>query len=188
MKTRILSIFLTSLATLSFAQKDTVTERQSGINITSSISGYAYGINLNPNFTYRLHRHVLSIGPSILLFQGYFDGDNVVAKLTGAQAVYQFYPNPKQNTINFFFQYDCIYQHFVDKGISWKNVDNTLEQYLGYGFKINFSRHLYLNQSMGLGLNYSHRKTVFDSRFANTDKKYAELSGIFKFGIGYQFN
>ncbi len=183
MKTTLALTLFILIPLLTIAQKDTLNDRNFGIHISSAFDHF-YTITLNPNITYTIKKHAFSLGPTIFTEPDYYLYNNVsFMKLSGVQGTYQFYPIKQQKILDFFIEYDFIYQKFKELN---GTVENYRDQYLGYGLKIKFLQKFYINQNIGLGINYLRRIPENDNP-SDTPGKYSELGIIVKFGLGYQF-
>jgi hypothetical protein len=174
--------------------------------------------NILPSITLSKNKHVFLAGPGFYYNLPY----NEYISAYGAQAGYQFYPNGRNNRFNLFFEYDVSFikkaytynyytGHYPNSQLIKKTaVVTALDNYIGFGFKVNLDKVFYLHTNVGLGvlmyredahLEFSDGST-YDysdgtgfyygrvSRFHSMWGSYTEvlhdrqLIGIFKVGLG----
>lgn len=188
MKPPLFILFIT-LSNFLFAQSEITPKSKlgPGINLSSSISGEGSDINFNPTINLGINRHVLAIVPCFTWSEEFYVDGKSGTKLSGLQGYYQFYPNPEQKVIDFYFQNDFIYQSYKGTGSNWESTYSSVEHYLGYEFNIKFLQHFYFNNNVGIGMYFSRAKTIYTDTQHGEDYRYNKLSGIFKVGLGYQF-
>jgi len=149
---------MTLLTEFTHAQTDDFPKTNMGVYINSSISGVYNFVTLNPGFSISKKRHTFGIGPILILATNFFDTlRNGGFKLSGLHGIYQFHPSKYDRILNFYFQYDILYQNVNDSCIMHKKSNyHSIEQYIGYGLKVNLSDNIYIKQNVGYGLIFSH--------------------------------
>ena len=169
---------------VSIAQKDSSTNLTNSINLSVSYGG---DFNLNPNYSFQIKRHDFSIGPTLMLFPWWFTTNRTIT-VSGINFNYQFHPFRKQNIFDFSLQYNLIYQHYYHDHEIESVSYNSFQNHLGFNNRIKLMKNYYVDLSMGIG-NYYYQCNFHD--FVTNKKSsrdYSHLSGIIKFGIGYNFN
>lgn len=152
------------------------------IGLDFSMSNTAIGkANINPSVTFSKGKHFIFAGP-YFLYPYYF---NPYRPIYGVQTGYQFYPNGSCNKFNLFFEYNfsfvkgsVIDQEWSHAGLSRRGIEiESLDNYLGFGFKANITTHLYFHSSVGLGVIYYGQITTYKNSFSGveTEVLYKEL-------------
>lgn len=125
-----------------------------------------------PAFSVQKGSHALKIAPVIQYFTNEARNRPEEMRFTGVSAAY-FYNCPSSSKyLDFFFVYEFKAHWFedrwtgnvydIDQGI-YKEYGYESEEFfntntLGYGFRINFGKHIYLQQSISAGLRFSEIK------------------------------
>ena len=106
-------------------------------------------------------------------------------RINGLQFVYEFDPYEKGRRFEFYFFYRFGFTHFKDKiyaaGSGSESTNQHAFSYLnsvGSGFRWNWSKRWYLNNSFGIGPQFVHSFAKFNSA---PDEKY------FRFGVGFNY-
>ena len=148
--------------------------------------------NIYPALTLSKGKHVAFAGPAFIYGIYY----NPYPPSYGVQMGYQFYPNGRNNRFNLFFEYDFNYVrsqfHFgyystnqtalKKQGILLSSVDN----YLGFGFRLNLSKGLYFKTNLGVGLIYYGEK--YHEEYNDGTVKNYSSGNQFYFGNFYPFS
>ncbi len=182
--------------------QDTTKTFQLGVNGYVSYNGIGR-TNINPSIVTSYGRHTVFIG--VLLV----DNIDVLQNgyLPGLQLGYQFYPNGKEKIFNLFFEYDF---NLLKAKIENDNPTSlsinqnsysametlevfNIEQYLGYGFNIQFLKRFYFTTSVGIGCGWYQRQFIYNCdngqviKLGDRKPYFGMPTGIFKTGIGFNF-
>lgn len=195
----ILIILLAQVSTL--AQVDSVSMHSisHGGNIGTYISGGSQGVALSIDYTIEKGKSLISLGP-VFNRDLYIEQDYGVRKKNtgfnfyGAHCSYIYYPNDRSTIFNLFFQMDVsFFKYSLDANIDYYNPYRTLtksdesyfESTLSYGIRINFLKHLYINNSIGLGIGFGNTKYFYDQEpMRESNDRF--LTGLIKIGIGFK--
>lgn len=135
----------------------------------------------------------------------YYNGN---FSLTGLNAVYQISPNTKRKIFQSYFQNEFFFHYYIDNNttkelysnyghqflpaaISYKSHQTIIGDYIGWGFKVKFLNNFYVNQSIGMGMEYY--ATVLDYKdisynsYNRNDRSFRP-GVILKLGLGYKFD
>ena len=163
----------------SLAQQDTVLNKKKcyyGINISQILpieiqNIFEDGVAVIPSLNIIKNKHKFFIGPVIYPENFHHSAkiNNHPKLIEGLSILYQFFPLPGNKLLNFYYSYDFRIDY-----------DYGVVNEVGYGFRLNFLKNTYVNNSFTIGT-YSDGGAVFD--FYNAD-----LSATLKFGVGYIFN
>ena len=119
------------------------------------------GLLFNPRFGISIGKSIFYLGPTFSNSYGF----------TGGNFVYQIYPNGLGRTFDFFFQGDLIiqkstynrsaslYPYIYPYWIDTKVTDTEWGIYIGYGFNLNFTKHIFFTTNFSLGQN-NHKRLV----------------------------
>ena len=185
-----------------FAQKDS-TEKlsiQHGGGAGVYLSGGSHGPCLFTDYTIERGKSLISVGP--LFNQDLFVGaDHGVRRqtegfnLTGGHCSYVLYPNDTKNTFNLFFQLDmAFFKNKIDAYNEYFHPyhlvltqlnEKVLETTISYGFRINFLKRFYFNQSLGIGAIFINQKYLYEDETTRNSKG-KSLTGLFKIGLGFR--
>jgi hypothetical protein len=201
MKKIIIIFIVSSLSNILIAQ-DTIRTFQLGVNGYISYNGIGRA-NINPSVVTNYGKHTVFMG--VLLV----DKVDVLQKgyLPGLQLGYQFYPNGKEKIFDLFFEYDfdllkVKMKNDTPTSLSFNQNDYyametlevfNIEQYLGYGFNIQFLNHFYFTTTAGIGCGWYQRQFIYNCDNGEVikmgDRKlyFGMPTGIFKTGIGFNF-
>jgi hypothetical protein len=114
------------------------------------------GQSVLPTITLTRGKHVFFAGPAL-----YYLNDENPRPLTGANLGYQFFPNGRQNRFNLFLEYDFTYMEGTTRekpSYNWYSASSykihivDISNYLGFGFRLNIIKNLYLNAGAGVGI------------------------------------
>jgi len=195
-----LFIFITCLCTVfSLKSQDSLKKLKLGADF--SIGNNALGRrNILPNITLSKGRHSIFLGPAFIFGMEY----NPFPPQYGVQAGYQFYPNGTKHRFNLFFEYDfnCVNANFkfyydapalhelTTRSINVSSVDN----YMGFGFRLNIFKWLYLKTMVGVGIIYymqSFKDTYNDGTVENYSTGSPHVGNFYPFNgqlAGYYYN
>ncbi len=189
-------------------QADTLETKKGswGANIGLLVSQDTDGYNKYIYGTYKKANSFIAFGPvwspkRLYFGKGYssaFDG----LKLNGAHVVYQYMPRMLSRHLNLFFEYDFLFKYNSGSGVDhrsfyqnkiyvndsqpYKSYGASIENYLGYGLRVNFLKHFYLNQSIGIGLHYTNISIDYE-HIEDFKESYLEIGALIKLGIGCNF-
>lgn len=202
MKKLITILVLLTLCNILIAQ-DSTQRFQLGVNGFYSYNGIGNNSNINASIVASYGRH--SVNAGIILASGL---DVLKAGYKpGFQFGYQFYPVRKQKIFNSFIAYDIdvINAKITNKYPTSIYIDNgyykametinvlNIEQYIGYGLKINFLKRFYFTSNIGVGCGWHQKEFIYDcddgqirKSGANKPQFYAPTF-ICKAGLGFNF-
>ena len=157
--------FILSIFALGLKGQDSLKKLQIGLDFGIGKNAIGRG-NIYPSITLSKGNHVIFGGPAFIFGMDY----NPYPPSYGVQAGYQFFPNGRNKRFNLFFEYDFnyvkanfIYKYapkysssLVEADIELKSLDN----YLGFGFRLKIYKGLYLKTNVGAGLIYYGEKIV----------------------------
>jgi len=193
-----LTIILLSIILDSFSQ-DALKETKNNINISTELGNW--GIYLFPNYMRDIKKSTIGLGLIFMIYPSY----NFATKVANV-----YYPTDnKFYGFHLYYQYnfrpDKIFDLFIQTNLSYENVtflnyeesshnykinyqwsNTNLNQTLGLGFKINFTKKLYTNTSLDFGFKYFDRVTEKGLATIQTESK-SGFSGIIRLGLGYRF-
>lgn len=178
-----------------------------GVQVSYINDGELYfndGAEFASSVTFRYKKHLAQIGPI-----WWFDKNKDVDVFRGLIISYQFFPKELSKTLNFYFLYDLSYTfengemqskaHFypthpineiynINTSTSWQ----TLSNHVGYGFRVNVFKGLYIDQNFSLGIEIhrytSENEVVEDPSLSYNFKSSGHGTNMFlKLGIGYNF-
>lgn len=126
-------------------------------------------VELIPGVSVQAGSHILKFAPIIQQYTTEARNNPEDYRLTGLSASYLWNCPTKRSYLDFFFVYEFKAQWFddhwtgnifdTDKGVyrdyGYKSEEFYTSNTLGYGFRINFGKHIYLQQSVSAGLRYS---------------------------------
>ncbi len=200
MKTIHLILVLFSFHFCVSAQVDSVKKYsfQHGGNMGTYFSVGSHGGCLFIDYTIEKGKSLISIGPIFNrnLYAAYDHGirrTNEGFNLHGLHCSYLIFPNGRNNTFNLFFQLDLAYfnnkidaipEDFYFHNNLTRLKEVMIESTISYGFRINFLRHFYFNNSIGLGFGHSNREYNYETG-PNRISKSKGLSGLWKMGFGF---
>jgi hypothetical protein len=152
-----------------------------------------------PSLTVSSGKHVVFAGPSLVYYDQYHPRG-----LWGAQAGYRLFPNKHYKRFNLFFEYNVnfVKGKLIDnyRSFGWFNTESirtinlvALDNYFGFGFRINLFKNLYLSSNIGFDLGFY--KEEYSYEYPNGAKwgssghlrlrNLSDRNKIFKIGIGY---
>lgn len=183
MKNIIFSLTTVFISLFSLKAQDSLNKLQIGFDFL--IGNNALGReNIYPSITLSKAKHTAFIGPAFIYGLYY----NPYAPSFGLQAGYQYYPNGKKNRFNLFFEYDFnwVKAKFQINHYSWnqtglkkRNIEiSSLDNYLGFGFRLNIIKGLYLKTNLGLGLIF-YRESTKDELYDGTIIAYNDTGKLF---------
>ncbi len=160
-------IFSLLLATGIFHLKaqDSLKKLQIGLDYTMGNTTIGKG-NIFTSIVIGKGKHVAFLGPAFI----YGLPHNPYRPIYGIQAGHQVYPNGRDNRFNLFFEYDFNFMKFKltqnyysynSSGV--KNVTtefSSLDNYLGFGFRLNLIEGLYFKTNVGLGAVIHHQQVI----------------------------
>ena len=176
---------------LAVAQKDTLNKWRQSVSLDFSISGRNYGANIAPGFCLENNKNHFSLAPLIMV------SDNKSGfTFTGIKFNYAFYPGERQKTVDFYFDYDFLFQRItvnerfyeLNSSTFKENVITYLENYIGYGFKVRTLHHLYITHGVGIGYVFAHSKLYNSNDPYRGGYHEDSFSGIIKVGFEYYFH
>lgn len=192
------------------------------IGVDFNIGNNALGRkNIYPSIVLSKGKHSLFFGPSFIYGIPY----RMYAPIYGLQAGYLFYPNGHHKRLNLFFEYDFNYTKAKfefnyysssPSGLKKRNITLTsIDSYVGFGFRANIFKGLYLKTNVGVGLifysenvtNEFYNGNIYKSNlqpevhvgnfypFNYSNQYFApyysynkQFIGLFKIGVGYDFS
>ncbi len=187
-----------------FAKNDTA-NINTGVNASILYSFY-FGIcnpNLNTAITFNYNKSSFGIGAIFgskrynELSSGWYSEKNTFA-LIGISGNYNFKPEIfKSKVYDLIFEYNFIYYRYnktcdVDEYNPYdpcyykKFEGNILVQTIGYKIKVKIYKGIYINQNLGIGIDYMSLNYTYISG-KNYFHKFTTLEILLKFGIGYDF-
>lgn len=187
-----------------FAKNDTA-NINIGVNLSILYSSY-FGINypnLNTTFTFNYNKSSFGIGPIFGNKKSYdpastWHREKNTFALIGISGNYNFKPEIfKSKVYDLIFEYNFIYYRYnktwdVDEydpyAPNYKKFEgNILGQTIGYKIKVKIYKGIYINQNLGIGINYISLNYTYKSD-ENEFYKFTTLEiFLLKFGIGYDF-
>ncbi len=208
-----------ALSTCNLISQDSLKKISVGIDF--NVGNNALGRkNIYPSIVLSKGKHSLFLGPSFIYGIPY----RLYAPTYGVQAGYMFYPNGHHKRFNLFFEYDFNYtkakfefNYYTSSQsrIKKRIIDLiSIDSYVGFGFRANIFKGLYLKTNVGVGLifysenvtNEFYNGEIYKSNiqpsihagnfypynyatqyfapYYNYDKQFI---GLFKFGLGYDF-
>lgn len=202
MKKIIIIFTLLTLSNILIAQ-DSTHRVQLGVNGFYSYSGFREDLEINASFVVSYDRHTINAG---IFLAPDLDFDQEGYK-PGFQFGYQIYPNKKQKTFNSFVAYDIyIIKAKIKDGNPTRFYYNdtncmametlsifNIEQYIGYGLKINFLKHYYFTSSIGVGCGWYQSEHIYECDDGQTRKYggnkfyFSKPYFICKAGLGINF-
>lgn len=182
-----------------FAKNDTA-NINIGVNISILRPFSIWYIKLNPNFSLNYNKSSFAVGPIFGNKQYYYRSstwhrEKNTFTLNGISGSYNFKPEIfKSKVFDFIFEYNFIYQRYTDTcnedpydPCYYKKFEgNILVQTIGYKIKVKIYKGLYINQNLGIGMNYLSLNYTYKSD-ENYFHKFTSLEILLKFGIGYDF-
>lgn len=129
-------------------------------------------LELIPGISFQTGSHIVKLAPVLQQYTTEARNNPEDLKLTGLSASYFLNCTTKKKCLDFFFVYEFKALWFedswtgnvfdTDQGI-YRNYGYESEEFfssntIGYGFRINFGKHVYLQQSISAGLRYSQIK------------------------------
>ncbi len=175
---KVLFIIFWTLSTICYGQQDSTENKTAkfGISLGSNVTPTTNGLNFFVYLTLEKGKSFYALGPVIgpklkIRTDNYYGTPTVTTgkyAINGFHALYQINPNPIAKVFNLFFQYEFDFLYYQDEGQdfydpqingAYKAYELWLENYVGYGFKLNFSRILSLTQSVGIGYIY-HKSEI----------------------------
>ena len=206
----LLIILILGSTDICFGQTDTITHKKFifGVSMGTMNSIEPESFDYYSHFTIEKGGSFFAIGPVIgnkLKIQRYYlNSVSSVYQLSGLHAVYQLNPNTKGKRFNFYFQNEFIFLYHTDKGVnyvyipnsynsfpvprSYKSHETGIADFIGYGFKVQFLKNFYLNQSIGIGVVYNYSKADYGDISLNYTEHGFQPGLILKLGLGYIFN
>jgi hypothetical protein len=152
------------------------------------------------DYTIEKEKSLISIGPIFNrnLYATYDHGirrTNEGFNLHGLHCSYIIFPNGRNHIFNLFFQLDLAYfNNKIDADNEYFFLYNNnlvrikevfFESTVSYGFRINFLKHFYFHNSLGLGFGHSSRELYYEigpHRSSNSKG----VSGLWKMGLGFK--
>lgn len=173
--------------------------------ITNSEMYFNDGALFATSFNLNFEKHLFQFGPL-----WWFDKNEPTNTFRGVIFSYQFFPLKTNRTLNFYFLYDLVYSF---EKTSWESEMqfnpphpsnelfhvysstrwNSLINQIGYGFRVNVFKGLYIDQNFSLGLEvykYESENIVpADPSLSTTYRSSGHDTNMFlKLGIGYSWN
>ncbi len=215
MKKIIINLLIITTSVINLKGQDSLNKLQLGIDFAIGNNAIGKG-NILPTITLSKGKHVVFMGPTFIYGLAF----NPYRPIYGVQAGYQIYPNGRRNRFNLFFEYDFNYMKgkfqkdyysYYSKGIKKSTtVFSSLDNYLGFGFRLNLIKSFYFKTNVGLGVivydqntteeyydgttkNYNYGQQIFIGKFPSYFFapffneyyfNYGQMVGIFKMGIG----
>ncbi|MEO6306000.1 MAG: hypothetical protein ABIP51_22830 [Bacteroidia bacterium] len=213
---KIIFILLLFTSIIYLKGQDSLNKLQLGVDLALGNNAIGKG-NILPSITISKGKHVVFAGPTFI----YGLTSNPYRPIYGLQAGYQFYPNGRKNRCNLFFEYDFNYmkarfqQDYYSNnstGLKKRITEfSSLDNYLGFGFRLNIIKGLYFKTAVGLGIviydqsfkeeyydgtsrSYSYGQSVYFGKFPPYYLRpfydeyyfnYSQIIGIFKIGLGW---
>lgn len=175
---KILFVIFLILSNTCYGQQDSTQNKATkfGISLGSNATLTTNGLNYFMYLTLEKGKSFYAVGPVIglklLIRTDSYYGEPTITTgkyaINGFHALYQINPNPAAKVFNLFFQYEFDFLYYQDEGQdfndpqingSYKAYELWLENYIGYGFRLNFSRTISLTQSIGIGYIY-HKSAI----------------------------
>lgn len=127
-------------------------------------------VELLPGISLKSGAHILKFAPIIQQYTTEARNNPEDYKLTGVSGSYFLNCTTRKPCLDFFFVYEFKAQWFEDhwtgnvfdsdKGVyreyGYESEEFFSSHTLGYGFRLNFGKHFYLQQSISAGIRYSH--------------------------------
>lgn len=191
-------IILSSIILDSFSQ-EALKETKNNINVSAELGNY--GIYLFPNYMRDIKKSTIGFGPTFMAYPSYNFATKIANvyyptrnKFYGFHLYYQYNFRPDK-IVDFFIQTNLSYEniallnyeepsHNYKSNYQWNSVN--LNQTLGLGFKINFTKKLYSNTSFDFGFKYFNKVTETGLVTVQTESQ-SILTGIIRLGLGYRF-
>jgi len=152
-----------------------------GANISTLTTTKAFF--LSPSVVFEYGRSSVYLGPNLGI--DYLHSTQSL----GLHLHYQFYPNPKQKRIDFYFSFDMQWIKFKKEETFFDIKTNYIQNTMGYGFKLRIYHKLYFNQNFGLGFVYERKHYNYhnEPNLEGSRVNKFSVTGLLKFGIGYKF-
>lgn len=217
---KVLFITIIALSTCSLIGQDSLKKVTIGVDF--NMGNNALGRrNIYPSIVLSKGKHSLFFGPSFIYGIPY----RLYAPIYGVQAGYMFYPNGHHKRFNLFFEYDFNYTKAKfefnyysssPSGLKKRIIDLiSIDSYVGFGFRANLFKGLYLKTNVGVGLIFYSENvidefndgkiyksdfdpTIYGGNFYpyNFTNQYyypyysysKKFVGLFKIGLGYDFS
>ncbi|HET6245074.1 MAG: hypothetical protein H0V01_10430 [Bacteroidetes bacterium] len=144
-----------------------------GFEVATIASGT--GFFFTPITAYNINKHSISIGPKLPL-------ESRVGDSFGLICGYKFYPNGRQNKVNFHFSFNSQFLREVRLLRMGDERKVFLENTFGYGFELKLFKELYLTNEVGGGIMYRWIKYEDNQNYL---EKYT--TGIITLGIRKRF-
>lgn len=77
---------------------------------------------------------------------------------------------------------------FLPAVVSYKAHQTILGDYIGWGYKVKFLKNIYVNQSIGFGMEYYSSVINYEDKSYNRKDQYFKLGIVLKLGLGYKFD
>ena len=174
---------------LNLKSQDSLNRVKLGLDF--SVGNNALGRDLLlPSVTIGNNKHTIYLGLiyNVGAKENQYPLNNSYPSAYALQAGYLFYPNGSKNRFNLFFVYDFNYLNASFKftypaGTSTQIKNKTIkltsiENYLGFGFKFNICKWLFLKTTVGLGVIYYGEK-INQTSFSGSKTSYEYKSQFF---------
>ena len=175
-------------------------DSKKGLNLSSEVGNL--GVYLFPNLTLDYKNHSFAIGPLFRLYPKFYEKD--------LNSNIEYFPT-KVSYLGFhmFYQYnfrpDMFFDYFVQTNLTYENFELTnymnsnkpdplyfewkskfLYQTLGSGFKLNFTKNLYLTMSLDLGIVLYKKYNYWAEKVRESGNTNDNFTGILRMGLGYK--
>jgi hypothetical protein len=193
-----------------FGQADSTVGKRIVLGVNAGAVLGSEGFGACSNFTMEKGHSHFEVGPVFgpkkdlrYVHSDYYYRGNV--SLTGLNAVYQISLNPKRKIFQSYFQNEFFFHYYIDNNttqevytnqghqfllapISYKSHQTIIGDYIGLGFKVKFLNNFYVNQSIGMGMEYYSKVLDYeDINYSRSDHSF-QPGVILKLGLGYKFD
>lgn len=192
-----------------FGQADSIAGKRIILGVNTGTLFGSHGDGAYSNFTMEKGHSHFEAGPVFgrkkslrYAYHDYYYSGNFT--LTGLNAVYQISLNTKRKIFQSYFQNELFFHYFIDNNttkevytnqghqflpepISYKSNQTIIGDFIGWGFKVKFLNNFYVNQSIGMGIEYYSTVRDYGDINYNRKDKYFRPGVILKLGVGYKF-
>lgn len=208
---KLLIFLLCCSSFICFGQADSSAGKGIVLGVNAGTVLGSQGVGAYSNFTMEKGHSHFEVGPVFgskknlrhAYHDYYFYSGNFT--LTSLNAVYQISLNPKRKIFQSYFQNEFFFHYFIDNNTTegvytnlgfvflptampYKAHQTILGDFLGWGFKVKFLNNFYVNQSIGIGMEYYSSVLNYEDKSYNRKDQYFRPGVILKLGLGYKFD